>query len=53
MAKKKAKKKIKPSAKQTGHFLSDLDKRGQLNPKHHSDFNQLLDDVAPPAKKKK
>lgn len=35
-------------------YLEEAAKRGELDPKHRRDFNQLLDDVVlPPSTKKK
>ena len=57
--KQKARKvnKSKPTAAQRARmaeaYIAELEKRGELDPKHGLGFDGLLDDVAPPAKKKK
>lgn len=49
----KPKRKLKKTKSQTERLIADLAKRGELNPQHRRDFDQMLDDVAPPAPKKK
>lgn len=43
----------KPDARQTNRYLKEVEKRGELNPEHRRDFDNMLDDVVPPATKKK
>jgi hypothetical protein len=33
--------------------IANLEKTGELNPEHRLDFDQILDDIAPPVAKKK
>ena len=51
VAKKRKKKGI--SVGKIEKYLADAEKRGELNPAHSKAFNNLLDDIAPPATKKK
>lgn len=49
----KTKKSVASKKRDTEALIDALAKRGELNPKHRRDFDQMLDDVAPPATKKK
>lgn len=50
---KRPKKKSGVSAKKIEKYLADAEKRGEINPRHSRAFNDLLDDLVPPAPKKK
>lgn len=50
-AKKRKKRGVSPG--KIEKYLADAEKRGELNPAHSRAFNNLLDDVVPPAPKKK
>lgn len=50
---KQKKRKAAPKKKQVERFIAELEKRGELNPEHRRDFDNMLDDVVPAATKKK